>query len=211
VHRPYVNAMAEALPKAAVVFDKFHVLQHASNALDEARRQEFSRAGAAMRQFGRGKRWLLLHRWRNVRGSKRRELQELFHATAASIGRTCCVSSSTGSGRTRPTAASPTSSRAGSARCDGSGLPEMKKLAEFLLRHFDGIAAYCDHPARFGVVESLNTIIKAVLRRARGIRDENMLLLKDHVTSRGSSPMTPAFYSANSLFSKPVGGRNSPP
>ena len=38
--------------------------------------------------------------------------------------------------------------------------------------------AYCDHPVRFGVVESINTTIKAVLRRARGMRDERMLLLK---------------------------------
>jgi transposase len=30
------------------------------------------------------------------------------------------------------------------------------------VNHFDGIAAYCDHPVRFGVVESLNTTIKGV-------------------------------------------------
>ena len=40
-----------------------------------------------------------------------------------------------------------------------------------------GIAGYCDHPVPFGV-ESVNTTIKAVLRRARGMRDEQMLLLK---------------------------------
>ncbi|MGH9372051.1 MAG: hypothetical protein ACRD15_11025 [Vicinamibacterales bacterium] len=40
------------------------------------------------------------------------------------------------------------------------------------------MAAYCDHPVRFGVVESINTTIKAVLRRTRGMRDETMLLLK---------------------------------
>ena len=45
-------------------------------------------------------------------------------------------------------------------------------------KHIEGIAAYCDHPVRFGVVESINTTIKAVLRRARGMRDEAMLLLK---------------------------------
>lgn len=54
----------------------------------------------------------------------------------------------------------------------------MEKLADTLVNHFDGIAAYCDHPVRFGVVESLNTTIKAVLRRARGMRDDAMLLLK---------------------------------
>ena len=57
-------------------------------------------------------------------------------------------------------------------------LPEMERLGTFLGRHLDGIAAYCFHPVRFGVVESINTTIKAVLRRARGMRDEQLLLLK---------------------------------
>ena len=42
----------------------------------------------------------------------------------------------------------------------------------------DGIAAYRDHPVRVEVVESLNTMIKAVTRRARGMRDDTMLFLK---------------------------------
>jgi hypothetical protein len=54
----------------------------------------------------------------------------------------------------------------------------MERLGDFLLRHLDGIAAYCDHRVRFGVVESVNTTIKAVIRRARGMRDETFLLLK---------------------------------
>ena len=37
-HRPYVNAVAHQLPTAEIVFDKFHVLQHASAALDDVRR-----------------------------------------------------------------------------------------------------------------------------------------------------------------------------
>ena len=80
MYRPYLNAVGEVLKQAEVVFDKFHVLQHASAALDEVRRQEFFRAGAVMREHGRGKRWLLLRRWKTVRGSKRRELEALFAA-----------------------------------------------------------------------------------------------------------------------------------
>jgi transposase len=75
MHRPYLNAVATGLPHAEIVFDKFHVLQHASAALDEVRRQEFFRAGPVMREHGRGKRWLLLRRWKTVRGSKRAELK----------------------------------------------------------------------------------------------------------------------------------------
>src|SRR5262249_52924839 len=80
MHRPYRNAVTATLPRAEIVFDKFHVLQHASAALDDVRRQEFFRAGDDMRAVGRGKRWLLLRRWATVRGSKRAELQELFAA-----------------------------------------------------------------------------------------------------------------------------------
>lgn len=45
--------MTQALSHAEVVFDKFHVLQHASAALDEVRRREFFRAGTVMREHGR--------------------------------------------------------------------------------------------------------------------------------------------------------------
>ena len=57
-------------------------------------------------------------------------------------------------------------------------LPEVEKLGDTLVKHIDGIAAYCEDPVRFGVVESLNATIKAVLRSARGMRDDAMLLLK---------------------------------
>jgi transposase len=80
MHQPYLHAVATVLKDAEIVFDKFHVLQHASAALDEVRRQEFFRAGDVMRAYGRGKRWLLLRRWKTVRGSKRQELQQLFAA-----------------------------------------------------------------------------------------------------------------------------------
>jgi transposase len=43
MHQPYLNAVVTVLTDAEIVFDKFHVLQHASAALDEVRRQEFFR------------------------------------------------------------------------------------------------------------------------------------------------------------------------
>jgi hypothetical protein len=37
-------------------------------------------------------------------------------------------------------------------------------VLQLLIRHLDGIAAYCFHAVRFGVVESINTTIKAGVR-----------------------------------------------
>jgi hypothetical protein len=42
MHQPYLNAVGEVLKKAEIVFDKFHVLQHASAALDEVSRRVLS-------------------------------------------------------------------------------------------------------------------------------------------------------------------------
>ena len=161
-----------------MVFDKFHVLQHASAALDEVRRQEFFRAGPVMRHHGRGKRRLLLRRWKKVRGSKRAELQALFTANRR-LFKAYVLREQLDRLWTYKT-------RLGVLNflmrwfkaLRWQRLPEMEQLGDSLLKHINGIAAYCDHAGRFGVVESVNTTIKAVLRRARGMRDEEMLLLK---------------------------------
>lgn len=178
MHRPYLNAVANKLPDAEIVFDKFHVLQHASRAIDELRRNEFFRAGAIMREYGRGKRWLLLRRWKNLARDQRPALLDLFAANRRlfkayvlreELDRLWTYASPTGV----------TNFLAGWIRAlRWQRLPEMQKLGAFLLRHLDGIVAYCRHRVRFGVVEGINTTIKAILRRARGMRDEQLLLLK---------------------------------
>jgi transposase len=178
MHRPYLNVVTEVLSHAEAVFDKFHVLQHASAALDEVRRQEFFRAGPVMRKHGRGKRWLLLRRWKTVRGSKRAELQALFAANRR-LFKAYVLREQLDRLWTYQTRTGVLNFLNGWIQAlRWQRLPEMERLGDFLFKHLEGIAAYCDHPVRFGVVESINTTIKAVLRRARGMRDEAMLVLK---------------------------------
>lgn len=154
------------------------MLQHASAALDDVRRQEFFRAGAVMREHGRGKRWLLLRRWKTVRGSKRVELQTLFAANRR-LFKAYVLREQLDRLWTYKTRPGVLNFLLGWIRgLRWQRLPEMERLGDFLFHHIEGIATYCDHPVRFGVVESINTTIKAVLRRARGMRDEQMLVLK---------------------------------
>jgi transposase len=61
-----------------IVYDKFHVTQHANAAMDEVRRAEFFRKGGHWRGLVKGKRWLLLTPWVNLTSGKRRELNALF-------------------------------------------------------------------------------------------------------------------------------------
>ena len=177
MHRPYLRAVVQVLPTAEVIFVTFHVLQHASAALDEVHRHEFFRAGGHA-DPGRGKRWLLLRRWKTVQGSTRAELQALFavnrrmfkaYVLREPLDRLWTY-------RTRTGVLNFLLAWIRAVRWQR--LPEMKRLGDFLFRHVEGLAAYGDHPVRFGVVESINTTIKAVLCRARGMRDETTLLLK---------------------------------
>ena len=75
---PYRLSMEQWAPQCRIVYDKFHILQHASKAVDEVRRAEFFRKGGRMRSVVKGKRWLLLTRWVNLTTGKRRELNQLF-------------------------------------------------------------------------------------------------------------------------------------
>src|SRR6202011_2612203 len=61
-----------------IIYDKFHIMQHANQAVDEVRRAEFFRKGGKMRDLVKGKRWLLLTRWINLTSDKRQKLNSLF-------------------------------------------------------------------------------------------------------------------------------------
>jgi transposase len=78
--RRYVGALSLSIeqlaPNCRIVYDKFHVMQHANRAIDELRRAEFFRKGGALRGLIKGKRWLLLGRWMNLSAPKRQELSQ---------------------------------------------------------------------------------------------------------------------------------------
>jgi transposase len=78
---PFRQSLEQWVPECRTVpdiYDKFHILQHASHAVDEVRRAEFFRKGGAARDLVRGKRWLLLTSWLNLDRGKRRQLNALF-------------------------------------------------------------------------------------------------------------------------------------
>ena len=76
--RPFTNSIEQWARNCRIVYDKFHILQHANKAIDEVRRAEFFRKGGRMRGVVKGKRWLLLTRWMNLDSQKRQQLNDLF-------------------------------------------------------------------------------------------------------------------------------------
>jgi transposase len=71
-------SIEEWVPGCCIVYDKFHIIQHANDAVEEVRRAEFFRKGPKMRDLIKGKRWLLLSRWKNLAPKQRGVLNRLF-------------------------------------------------------------------------------------------------------------------------------------
>jgi transposase len=59
-------------------------------------------------------------------------------------------------------------------------LAPYEKFVEMVLRHWDGIAAYCQREQKvsLGFVEGLDNEVRVIQRRAYGLRDEECLRLK---------------------------------
>ena len=175
---PFAQSLRAHLPHARLVYDKFHVLRHVNDAVDETRRAEFFRKGGAARGLLRGKRWLLLRRWAHLEREERRLVKELL-ALNRRLAKAYLLKEQlahlwdyTYEGAARRFLT--TWLRA----LRWQRLPAFRRVAQLLLRHRDGILAYCHEKVPFGKVEAINGNIRALLRRGRGYRDHEYLLLK---------------------------------
>jgi transposase len=175
---PFRQSLEQWLPQCKIIYDKFHVLQHASKAVDEVRRAEFFRKGGAARDIVRGKRWLLLSSWVNLDRSKKRQLNQLFALNRRVMKAYLLKESLAGLWDFIYEGAMLRYLQSWIDQLRWQRLAAMEKLAHMLLNHLEGILNYCRTKIPMGVVEAVNGNIKALLRRGRGYRDLNYLLLK---------------------------------
>jgi transposase len=175
---PFRQSLQQWVPKCQIIYDKFHILQHASKAVDEVRRAEFFRKGGPARDIVRGKRWLLLSSWVNLDRSKKRQLNQLFALNRRVMKAYLLKESLAGLWDYIYEGAMLRYLQSWIDQLRWQRLAPMEKLANMLLNHLEGILNYCKTKIPMGVVEAVNANIKALLRRGRGYRDLNYLLLK---------------------------------
>ena len=175
---PFRLSIEQWLPNCKIIYDKFHIMQHANDAVDEVRRAEFFRKSRKLRGLIKGKRWLLLGRWVNLDTSKRRMLNKLFamnrrvmkaYLMKESLDRLWSYYYEAGMLRYLQNWID---------QLRWQRLKPFEKLARMLLDHLDGILNYCRTKVRMGVVEAVNGNIKSLLRRGRGYKNLRYLLLK---------------------------------
>jgi transposase len=175
---PYKISIQEWSPDSAIVYDKFHIMQHANKAIDEVRRAEFFRRGARMRGMVKGKRWLLLTRWVHLSADKRQQLNELFALNRKVMKAYLLKESLERLWTYTYEGAMLRYLKSWTMQLRWQRLPAFEKLAYMLLDHLEGILNYCRVKVRFGVVEAINGNIKTLLRRGRGYKNLRYLLLK---------------------------------
>jgi transposase len=178
--KPFRKATNARAPQAAILFDKFHIMRHLGDALDQVRKSEYARLAGSERRYIKGQKYTLLSHRENLDLDGRRALKTLLAANKR-LNTAYLLKESFGQLWSYE--------REGWARrffenwrnsLKWQRLKPYEKFAEMIDRHWDGIAAYCkpENKVSLGFVEGLNNKIRVIQRRAYGLRDEEYLRLK---------------------------------
>jgi len=178
--QPFIKATRAALPQAAILFDKFHVLRQLGVALDEVRRREYGRLKGKDREYIKGQKYTLLSHWANLDLRGKRMLKKLLKANKR-LHTAYLLKEMFGQlwgYRSERWARKFFENWRASLKWQR--LEPYQRFAAMIDRHWAGVAAYCqpENKVSLGFVEGLNNKIREIQRRAYGLRDEEYLRLK---------------------------------
>lgn len=161
----FIKGVSDHLPDARITFDKFHVIAHASTAVDKMRRIE-QKTDPALK----GLRWALLKDRSNLLASQSADLDALIaHVTTKRTAKAWLYREQLREILDRKQI------NVVSALiwqwCTNvmrSKVEPMKEVARMIRAHFDGIVAWAQTRQTNGFLEALNGLFQAAKRRARG-------------------------------------------
>jgi transposase len=176
----YHDAVSTYLPKATIVYDRFHVIKLFNEKLSNLRRWLYHRADDAQKKVLKGSRWLLLKAPENLDPERDEEarLEE-----ALKLNRPLALAYYMKEdlrqfweqpGKTFATAFFNDWLR----RAKASGIHMLEQMAKTLETHRAGLLAYYDCPISTGPLEGTNNKIKTMKRQAYGFRDHEFFKLK---------------------------------
>ena len=165
-------------PKGQVIYDKFHVIRHLLEAVNEVRKQELKRLGGAIKGLLSGKKFVLLSRRSNLKSEAKKALSELLLASPRLLKAYLLKESFDHLWDFRSRTWAAKFFRKWVDALKWSRLTPLKRFAAMVADHLDGILSYCDRKVPLGYVESTNQKAKNVIRRAYGYRDNHFKKLK---------------------------------
>lgn len=178
--KAFRNSVQTHAPQAQILFDKFHILRHLADAMDQVRRAEYKRVAMKDRAFIKGQRYTLLSHRANLTLAGRRSLQKLLRANKR-LATAYLLKEEFGQLWAYR--------REGWARqfftrwreqLKWQRLRPFEQFATLIEKHWNGIVTYCEprNKVKLGFVEGLNNKIRVIQRRAYGYRDEEYMRLK---------------------------------
>lgn len=178
--KAFEKSAGKNIPQAAILYDKFHILNHLGDALDEVRKREYARLVGKKRRFIKGQKYHLLSHRSNLQFSGKKALDILLAANKRlntayilkeSFGQLWNYSSETWARKFFDNWKS---------SLKWQRLEPYEKFARLVERHWDGIAVFCKEEDKIplGFVEGLNNKIRVIQRRSYGLHDEEYLKLK---------------------------------
>lgn len=176
----YRKAVARHLPKARIVFDRFHVVKLFNDKLSDLRRSLHRKAADDEKKVLKGTRWLLLKRAEDLDESKdeRARLEEALAlnrplALAYYLKEELCEFWEQPGRRFAAVFLNDWIRRA-----EASGVAQLEQMARTLNAHRDGLLAYYGAYISSGPLEGTNNKIKTMKRQAYGFRDPEFFKLK---------------------------------
>ena len=175
---PFRLSIQQWAPNCKIVYDKFHIMMHANDAIDEVRRAEFFRQGKEKRGLIKGKKWLLMSRWKNLTDPQRGELNRLFQLNRRVFKAYVLKESLERLWNYRYAGAMFNYLKKWMDQLKWQRLAPFEELADMLVKHLEGILNDCKTKVRFGVVEAVSGNIRMLINRGRGYKNLRYLLLK---------------------------------
>ena len=153
-----LHGLQESPPARRSSHDKFHVMRHLSDALDQVRRSEYKRVNDKERKFIKGQRYTLLSHQVNLDIEGRRALRALLKANKR-LHKAYLLKESFGQLWDYK---NPLWVRkffeSWKSQLRWQRLKPFEKFAAMIERHWDGIVSYChpDHKVSLGFMEGVN-------------------------------------------------------
>ena len=168
-------------PRAAIVFDLFHVLaKYGREVLDRVRVDKANelRADRAQRRLVKGARWLLLKNRDSLQAGEDVTLHELLAANRELFVVYVLRDALRDLWHYRHSGYAARAWRRWYRKALRSGIAPLRTFARRLRPYLPGILAHCQHPMGTNLVEGINNRIKVIKRMAYGFRDQEYFFLK---------------------------------
>lgn len=179
--RAYTKAVRENLPRAALVYDRFHVVKLFNEKLSVLRRELHREATDQLeKQVLKGTRWLLLKNPENLDDAKgeRRRLEEALSLNVPLAKAYYLKEDLRQFWEQSDRRAAERFLTHWIRKADASGIRMLKDFARTLAIHRRGLLAWYRYPISTGPLEGTNNKIRALTRQAYGFRDTEFFILR---------------------------------